>query len=278
MDPLAQRAPAAEILAASQPLQLPGGVEQRILTPMAVDRLAKEAGLPRWELEAQALEQDVSPLHYLRNLARFRTEGQVKLLRSTVTVIGDGGVAEQALEILALHGVGRLRVRVPAPHPDEEPVAQRIAERLAGAARNRNASCGVDAGHVSLKADPRIAIKGADAVSACLEDSMSEQLLQFACRMAKLPLVLTGAEADRCQMTTVYPGDAGVALLYKPTHPHLEPRRQMAEVSVTAALRFGLWMAEQTVRVLLSEGDILQGRLLYADLSRNEIVDYPLGG
>src|SRR6266542_4806525 len=110
MDPPPAGHPAGEILAASQPLQLPGGVEQRILTPMAVERLAEGAGLPRWELEAQALEQDVSPLHYLRNLSRFGNAGQIKLLRSSVAVIGAGGVVEQALEILGLHGVGRLSV------------------------------------------------------------------------------------------------------------------------------------------------------------------------
>jgi molybdopterin/thiamine biosynthesis adenylyltransferase len=244
----------AEILAASQTLRLPGSGERRVLSPVAVERLADTAGWPRWKVEARALQSDAS-----------------------AALIGRGAVLERALELLAQAGIGRLLVRVPTARPADAGAAEEAAGRLALAARNGNASCEVETGGISFKGgNPAEAIRGSDIVAACLEDAADEQLLQFACRMARAPLVLAGAEDKRGQATTVFPGDAGVALVYKPTHPHLPPLRTGAAVENKASLMVAAWMAEQATRVLLDDGELLRGWLLYADLSTGEMTEYPL--
>lgn len=267
----------AQILAASQPLHVPGTGERRVLSPVAVERLAAGLGYPRWELEAAALELDVVPLHYLRNLSGCGADGQVRLLRSSAALLGTGPAIERALELLALAGVGRLRVLVPvAAEADSAPGAE-TAERLARAARNRNGSSEVTSATLALKGGNPVAAFGSlDVVAACLADSAEEQLLQFTCRMARLPLVLGGVQEGRGQATTILPGDAGVALVYKPRHPHLDPSRAGAPVAPKAALMVGAWLAEQVTRLLLGRGDLLRGGLLYADLHTGEMQEYPL--
>jgi len=261
----------ADILAASQAMRLPGAGERRILTPVAVERVAAALGTPRWQVEAVALEAEVAPLHYLRNLDQFGSQGQVRLLRASVAAVGSGPALERCLELLALNGVGRIHVIVPDADAEAE------AERLAQTARNRNASCAVECRTAALKGgNPAELARGMDAVAACLEDSMEEQLLQFACRMAKAPLALGGVEEARGQATTILPGDPGVALVYKPSHPHLEPSRGGTAVDPKAALMVGAWLAEQTTRVLLGYGDLLRGKLLYADLTSAQMTEYSL--
>lgn len=268
----------ADILAASQGLQVPGSGERRVLTPMAVERLARSASIPRWQVEAQALDTGVTPLHYLRNLGHWAAADQARLLRSNVVVVGSGPALARSLELLGLNGIGRIRVLTPYSQPDREPFARAIAEELAAAARNRNASSEVEAGVLQLSTgNPAASLQGADTVAACLEDSAEEQVLQFACRMRKLPLVLAGVEHNRGQATTVLPGDPGVALVYKPVHPHLEPVRRNLPIELKAGLMVGSWLAEQTTHLLLgNEEEWIRGRLLYADLDTGEMTQYPL--
>jgi molybdopterin/thiamine biosynthesis adenylyltransferase len=261
-----------DILAASQPLRVPGTGEVRVLTADGVERLAAESGLPRRLVEAAALEAGVSPLHYLRNLAEIQAGGQARLLRATVALAGSGPVPERAVELLARKGVGRCLLLLP---PDSPPLA---GERLQEIARNRNASCEIEARTLNLReGNPAALLAGVAAAGACLEDSADEQLLQFACRVARVPLVLTGAAGHRGQATTVRPGDAGCALIYRPAHPHLEPRRRGVAIERRAGLMVGTWLAEQMLALLLDSGEILADRLLYADMEAGEMAEYPLG-
>jgi molybdopterin/thiamine biosynthesis adenylyltransferase len=267
----------AEILAASQPLVVPGFGERRVLAPAAAQRLAAASGRPRWEVEALALEAEVVPLQYLRNLARFGGAGQVRLLRASVTLIGRGAVLERALDLLAAAGIGRFAILVPVTRAEEEPARERAAQRLARVVRNRSGGAETTADLFRLRSgNPAARLRGADAAGACLESAQEEQLLQFACRMAKVPLVLAAAEEGRGQATTVFPGDPGTALVYRPTHPHLSLERAGMEVRPQAALMAGAWLAEQVTGLLLEKDDLLRGRLLYADVDTGEIAEHPL--
>lgn len=261
----------ADILAASQALQVPGQGEQRVLSPTAVERLAGEAQVARWLVEASALESGVTPVRYLRNLARFEAVGQVRLLRSTVALAGDHPVLSRVMELLALDGVGRLVACLPG-----QPQSSHVL-RLATLVRNRNASCEVQARTLELRSgNPAAALHGADVVVSCLTDSADEQLLQFACKVLKTPLVLGGVEGRRGQATTVCPGDVGTPAVYNFRHPHLDPRRAEAAVDEKVALVVAGWLAEQVVALLLGKEDLLRHRLLYADLDTGEMTDYPL--
>lgn len=261
---------------AASAVQLPGLGERRVILPASVERLSASLACARWELEAAALEVGVLPLHFLRNVARFGEAGQARLLRGVVSFVGRGPVMIAAAERLASSGVGRFRVLVPQGD-DTESEARSAGEAVAAAARNRNASAGVEVRTVGIREGTAgAALRGSDVVAAFLDDSSDEQLLQFACRMAKAPLVLAGAAVSRGQITTVMPGDPGVALVYKPSHPHLDPRRHGSEVDRRIALVVGSWITEQVERLLLDEPGVLRGILLYADQSCGEMGEYVL--
>lgn len=214
-----------------------------------------------------ALEAGVIPLHYLRNLSRFEEEGQAKLLRATVAVTGDQVVMERLAELLALDGVGRVVFCGAGPE------GERVRTRLA----NRNASCELVIRALDLRSNAPAAVAGAQVLAACLQSSAQEQLLQFACRMAKVPVILGGVEGQCGQATTVFPGDPGVALVYKPRHSHLSPERDEAGPESKIALVVAGWLAEQVTAVLLDRrSQLLQHRLHYADLETGESAAYPL--
>lgn len=263
-----------DILAASQPLRLPGVGDRRVLSPVAVERLARDTNVPRWEIEALALETEVVPLQYLRHLARYGIPGQLQLARAHVALVGSSDLLVRTAEELAAAGVGRLKHLAPGA---SAPTGEAFTAALTQAVRGKNNSSAVETASIPLRGgNPVEAVRGADVVIGVLADSAEEQLLQFACRMANAPLILGGVQDTQGQATTVLPGDPGVALVYRNSHLHLDPNRADFAADERAILMVAAWLGEQALRLITSQGDLLRGRLLYADLNRGAIVEQPL--
>lgn len=264
-----------DILAASQSLRLPGVGDRRVLSPIAIERLANETELPRWEIEAIALEAEIVPLQYLRHLARYGIPGQLRLARAQVALVGESDLLLKTAEELSGAGVGRLKLLIPG---ELSPAHRIYMERVERAIRGRNSSPAVEGSPLPLRGgNPVTALREADVVVSALPSSADEQLLQFACRMAKVPLVLGAAQGTQGQATTVLPDDPGVALVYKNSHLHLDPNRGDLTSEERAVLMVSAWLAEQALRLITEQGEVLRGRLLYADLDRGVILDQPLG-
>lgn len=91
-------------------LEMPGGKKRRVITTESARSYARKLGLSLMELEDFALENGIVPLRYERNINSFDIEGQLKLLRSRVSIIGLGGLGGWVAETLARAGVGILQL------------------------------------------------------------------------------------------------------------------------------------------------------------------------
>lgn len=289
------------ILAAAEPFSVLGQPNGRVIRPARVTAIAAEQQVPGWQVEIAALEAEIVPLHYVRNLARFGVPGQIELLRTAVTVVGAGAPIRKCLENLAAYGVGRLRVvtvdsgqttgdgngatpkaRKTSPLPNApSPVDGRgsDAPALAGAVRNLNASLETSTARVDLRrGDPTAQFGTPDVVVVCVEDVTEEMLLQAVCRRLETPLVVGGLQGDLGQATTVLPGDPGVGLIYQDDHPHLDRRRPGSlQEQRLHGMVVGTWLADQVIALRLGLGEVLQNQLLYADMGTGKIHTYPLG-
>ena len=56
---------------AAEVLRTPGDLRWDIISPVRVEELAQSFGVTRRAVEAAALEAEIVPLHYMRNIARF---------------------------------------------------------------------------------------------------------------------------------------------------------------------------------------------------------------
>jgi hypothetical protein len=296
------------VRAAAAALHVPGQPDWRVIAPAQVEAIAAAHSLPRWEVEVAALEAEIVPLQYMRNLARFAIRGQLELLRSAVTVVGRGLPVQKCLMILAAHGIGRLRVLMPSEasgvggESSDRPTQERSSTSgrrelpsddprltsptfLASMATNQNASLRTSADAIDLRrGDPSAVLGEPDfpaerwVVVACLEGAAEEMLLQVTCKRRGIPLVLAGLQGDLAQATTILPGDPGVPLIYQPDHPHLErSRSESLRRDGYRAMIAGTWLADQVVALRLGLGELLQNRLLYADMGSGEMQTYPLG-
>lgn len=281
LPPLPKPDPAlgAAIEAAAVSVMAPGQGPRRVLSPGQVAELAARFSLPRWEVEAAGLDRQIVPLRGLRLLPRLAPAEQAALLRSRAALVGGGPALAKAVELLALTGVGRLTLLLPADWDDPDE-----GERLVAFAQRQNASLEARTGRIELRpgnvrADPAAALRGHDVCAAVLEAMQEEMLLQMACRRLEIPVILAGMEYGRGQITAVLPGDPGIGLVYRPTHPHLEKERPASLLGGgKAALMVGSWIEQQVVAALLRRDDLLRGRLLFADMAADLIETYSLTG
>lgn len=254
------------LLAAAEELRGPDGAPWRVLSPVAVGEIARAAGQPRWAVEAAALEAEIVPLHTMRNIARFGREGQVRLMRALVALVGDGPALIVTMQRLAGAGVGRLRHLAAAA---DAVAAAAVARAVAGT----NASVEVTRVPFDVRrGNPAEPLEGADVVVACLEEAMDETLLAAACRRPGLPLVCAGVGDTEAQAVVVLPGDRSLARIYRPEHPHLPSSRPGSTgVGGQTALMAGAWMADQAIAALLDRPDLLRHQFLYADLQTGQM-------
>ena len=72
------------------------------------ESISAETGICLKKVQWFAIKKGFVPRRYLRNLGTFFSAGQLKLLESTVVLVGLGGLGGQLLEQLGRAGVGRI--------------------------------------------------------------------------------------------------------------------------------------------------------------------------
>ncbi len=88
----------------------PAGDEYSYITLALTGLLAQEHGISGRLVELAALEAGIIPERYHRSIGTLGVAGQIRLLNSTVGILGAGGLGGFALELLARMGVGKLVV------------------------------------------------------------------------------------------------------------------------------------------------------------------------
>jgi len=86
------------------------GGEYGGITLVDLRRVAALAGISVREAEIAALELEVIPVRYFRNIASLGAAGQARLLSSSVSVVGAGGLGGMVIELLARLGVGKITI------------------------------------------------------------------------------------------------------------------------------------------------------------------------
>jgi len=253
----------------------PDGQERRLVTLAAVQRIAQQTGASRREVEIAALREHILPARYERSLGTVGWEGQSKLLESTVAVVGAGGLGGWVIEGLARMGVGRLividgdvfvennlnRQALCTEGALGRPKAEVATERVAAV----NAAVEVTV-YVRLATAENMAhlLQGAQVVVDALDSLPTRLMLQDTCRALGVPLVHGAIAGYLGQVTTIFPGDAGLRALYGDVVPEQGIERQLGNPAGTP-LMVAAWQVQETIKLLLGSGEPLRGRLLLLD-------------
>jgi len=96
------------ILKRAKPCLAPNKKTYSTLTLSDRDGIACSLGVPKRDIEIAALETEVVPQRYLRNVGSLGMEGQKELLRARALLVGAGGLGGTIALLLARMGLGTL--------------------------------------------------------------------------------------------------------------------------------------------------------------------------
>lgn len=223
---------------------------------------------------------DAQLLRYSRQimLPQIGIEGQQRLLRSRVLIIGVGGLGSPVVLYLAAGGVGQLVLS----DPDEVDLAnlQRqivfttsdLGQNKVEAARRALEALNPDV-HVitcnkKLAADELAAeVQQADAVVDASDNFATRFMLNGACVTHRTPLI-SGAVLRMEGQVSVFRLDRSDSPCYRCLYQDMEEiSESCSETGILGSVAgiIGSVQATETVKVLLDVGETLAGRLLVLD-------------
>lgn len=250
--------------------------EIEVISLAAVQKLEQEFGLSRQKAELVTLEAGVLPRRYLRSCGTVGVEGQSKLLRSTVAVIGLGGLGGNVVEGLARMGVGRVIAVDGDAFVDhnlnrqilsaEATLTQSKAEATRARVAAINAAVEVIAHPINLSPQNMEHILGeADVVVDALDRLPTRLMLQDGAQRLGIPLVHGAIAGYVGQVMTILPGDAGLHALYG----YDEVPAQGAEVDLgcpaATPMMVAAWQVQEVMKLLLGQGELLRNRMILMD-------------
>jgi molybdopterin/thiamine biosynthesis adenylyltransferase len=272
------------ILDCAQPKKFPDKTAYRSLSIDQIARISEDFNISRREVEILALEQDVVPERYARNMKTFSPQDQIALLKTCVSIVGLGGLGGAVVEILARMGIGTLNVIDGDAFEESNLNRQflstpgRLSESKAEAAAQRiktvNPAVEVNSHPCFLNAhNGAELLQYSDVCVDCLDNLKTRFVLERLCRQMGAPLVSAAVAGSSGQVTAIFPADQGLSLIYG-EEENLPPRGAEAILgTVPYAVTFlaTLECAEVT-KIILGKPGLLRNKLLVADLD-DAVID-----
>jgi molybdopterin/thiamine biosynthesis adenylyltransferase len=247
----------------------------------SVKDISINSGLSPRKIEIAALETKIIPERYVRNMKSFSPDDQATLLKSKASIAGLGGLGGVVTEILARLGIGTLNL-IDGDLFEESNLNRQylcteslISTSKADAAAKRvgeiNSSVSVFKHSKNIDNDNSEKIlEGSDVIIDCLDSLTCRFILEGASKKAGCPLVSAAVAGSYGHITTIFPEDAGLKLIYG--NPENAPDKGAETslgalshcVSLVAAIE-----ASEAIKILLNKGSLLRNKLLVVDLEGN---------
>jgi molybdopterin/thiamine biosynthesis adenylyltransferase len=253
------------------------------ITVKQIKEIAGKSQIKSREIEILALQNNIIPKRYQRNLGVVSPSEQVKLLQSKVAIIGGGGLGGTVLELLARMGIGKLIIADKDIIGDsnlnrqilskETNLGQSKTEVSVKRVKEINSSIEITGHSVFINSDnAEKIIEGVEVVVDALDSLPSRFILQRACRNLKIPLVHGAIAGFNGQLTTIFPEDKGLELIYGTDRdlPEHGSEVELGAPTMIPAIIASL-EAQEVVKILLKRGKLFRNRLLYIDIEEGTI-------
>lgn len=235
---------------------------------------AGEWGVTLREAEIRLLKQELVPKRYLRNIGTLGLTGQIKLLEAQVAVIGAGGLGGTIIELLARLGVGRIVCidgDIFAEHNLNRQLLSRednLSQSKVEAAKKRvqaiNEAVEFAGQRLMLNAENGEKIlRGSQVAVDALDNLPSRFILEEKTKKLGIPLVHGAIAGFTGQISTIFPEDQGLKLIYK-KEGKKGVEEELGNPAATPALA-AAWQVQEVVKIITGQGNLLRNKILYFD-------------
>lgn len=266
------------------------GAPIRTLTLSQTEQLAGQYGMSLQEVEIAALKIDVTPLRYIRNQNTIPVTDQLRLLQSKVAIIGLGGLGGSVVEILARAGVGHM-VLVDGDRFEEHNLNRQLLCTLnqIGYEKVHSAKARIAQIDSAINVETYVVcmthrnathiIERCNAVADCLDNIHTRFELEAAAKSNKIPMVSSAIAGKAGHVTTIWPEDAGLELIYGARDTIQNPKG--AEMTLgcppQTVMLIAAMQSEQILKILLNQtAGLLRNKLWVMDLSGNTFETFSL--
>lgn len=224
---------------------------------------------------------------YLRNMNALSEEDIKRLNSSKVCVVGCGGLGGYIIEMLARIGVGYITA-IDGDVFDETNLNRQLLSNIknighnkAIEAKNRIELVNPDViiNPISTMIDHTNAyniLKDHDVIVDALDNINSRRIIQEYSSKLNIPMVHGAIAGFYGQVTTIYPGDNTLDILYSnSTQLNKGIEKELGNPSFTPPLVAAIEVAE-VIKILLNKGKLLRKKVLFIDLLNNnyDVVDF----
>jgi molybdopterin/thiamine biosynthesis adenylyltransferase len=256
----------------------PDGTAYKSLSLDAIEAISLSEEKSLSEITRAALENNIIPERYTRNMQTLTVEDQTRLLSSRACVVGLGGLGGQVVEILARIGIGHMTLIDGDVFEESNLNRQLLSQKTllgtpkANAAKQRvsdlNDGISITSHALFLTADnANSLISNSQVVVDCLDNLKTRFVLEQACRQAKIPLVSAAIAGLSGQVTVVFPEDSGLTQIYgaADSAPDKGAEATLGTLPNTATIMAAL-EATEVIKILLGKGALLRNKLMIVDL------------
>ena len=264
----------------------PDGETLPVVSLKTTASIANDQGISVREVEIAALEERIVPRRYLRNMGTIGVDGQIRLLQSTVAVVGAGGLGSTAIELLARQGIGHLIIIDNDRFTEsdlnrqitstEENLGQYKVTVAARRVKKINSATMVTAFRRKLTKDnARNLLSGAQLTVDGLDNLPSRLALEQACRQLAIPYVHGAVAGFGGQLITIFPEDVGLSSLYESSSDTGIETRIGNPTATPAAI--ATLQVQEVVKIITGVGTPVRNRLLLVDIREFAIDGIELG-
>ena len=242
---------------------------------------AERFGVTLAQVEEVALEREILPARYQRNRTIIAVRDQLTLFRSSVAVIGCGGLGGYVVEELARLGVGKIVVIDPDVFEEHNlnrqlfssPANLGTAKVAAAAGRIAEINPAVNLVPIQAAFSPEYGtalLDGCQVVVDALDSIQVRLELADVCTAQNIPLVHGAIAGWFGHVTTQFPGDDTLQTIYRSWRSGKGVEQTLGNPSFTPAVVASVQVAE-VCKLLLGQGMPLRGRQLTIDLLAMEM-------
>jgi molybdopterin/thiamine biosynthesis adenylyltransferase len=268
----------------------PDGKKYPVINLKAVTSISQAQRITAREVEITALKQGITPWHYLRNIGTIGMDGQIKLLRSTVAVVGAGGLGGTITELLARQGIGHIIIIDNDRFAEQNLNRQLLSteknlgdyKATAAAKRVKDINSAVTVTTFLKKLTEKNAhrlLDGANVVADGLDNLPSRFVVEKACRDLGIPYVYGTIAGFIGQLMTIFPEDTGLSCIYgrsdNPPEKGIEVK--IGNPSATPAI-IAAWQVQEIVKIITGIGKPLRNHLLILDAMEGTADKIKLSG